>query len=105
IFLGGAVLNIWADNRLIALRAHGTAAAVYAIPRGGAFERVSCPNHLGEIVEWCGFALMCWNGPALAFALWTAANLAPRALAHHRWYRARFADYPAHRKAFIPLVL
>ncbi len=104
IFLAGAALNIWADNRLIALRADGDAAR-YRIPRGGAFERVSCPNHLGEIVEWSGFALMCWNGPALAFAVWTAANLGPRALAHHRWYKARFADYPARRKALVPLVL
>lgn len=75
VFLGGAALNLWADGRLIALREDD--AAHYAIPRGGAFELVSCPNHLGEILEWSGFALMCWNGPALSFAIWTAANLGP----------------------------
>ncbi len=104
VFGAGAALNVWADNRLIALRARGETDG-YTVPRGGAFERVSCPNLLGEIVEWSGFALMCWNGPALAFAVWTAANLAPRALSHHRWYRERFADYPAARKALIPFVL
>ncbi len=103
IFVAGAATNLWADNRLIALRS-GTATG-YAIPRGGLFERISCPNLFGEIVQWFGFALMCWNLPALSFAVWTASNLLPRALSHHAWYRARFADYPAGRKALIPFVL
>ncbi len=101
-FFLGAAINIWADNRLIALRSNG--ATDYSIPRGGLFEFVSCPNHLGEVIQWSGFALMCWNLPALSFAIWTAANLIPRSLSHHRWYRSRFADYPAQRKAVIPFL-
>ena len=104
LFLAGATINIRADRHLVALRDHGEPHA-YVIPRGGLFRYVSCPNHMGEIVEWAGFALACWNPPALAFAIWTAANLGPRARAHHRWYRARFPDYPADRKAVIPFVL
>lgn len=104
LFLAGAALNVWADERLLGLRERAGATG-YAVPRGGMFELVSCPNHLGEIVEWTGFALMCWNLPALSFAIWTAANLVPRALSHHRWYRERFADYPAGRRAVIPLLL
>lgn len=42
---------------------------------------------------------------ALAFALWTAANLIPRALWRHRWYRQTFPDYPPSRRAVIPGVL
>jgi steroid 5-alpha reductase family enzyme len=103
LFLFGAAMNIWADNRLIALRADGV--VTYSIPSGGLFEFVSCPNLFGEIVEWFGFALMCWNLPALSFAIWTAANLIPRALSHHRWYRRAFADYPQRRKAIIPGIL
>ena len=102
LFVTGALTNIWADDRLISLR---SATAEYAIPRGGLFERVSCPNLSGEIVEWCGFALMCWSLPALSFAVWTAANLIPRALSHHRWYREKFAGYPRTRKAVIPFLL
>ena len=102
LFFAGAALNLWADGRLMRLR---TATVEYALPCGGMFDRVSCPNHLGEIVEWSGFALMCWNPAALSFAVWTAANLVPRALSHHRWYRERFADYPAARKAVIPWLL
>jgi len=94
---------VLSDNRLLKLRAGNS--GEYKIPRGGLFERVSCPNFLGEIIEWIGFAVLCWNLPALAFAIWTAVNLIPRAIAHHRWYSKRFADYPSGRKAIIPYIL
>ena len=55
-----------------------------------------------EIVEWLGWALLTWSPAGLAFAAWTMANLVPRARAHHRWYRERFPDYPARRKALVP---
>ena len=38
----------------------------------------------------------------LAFCVFTAANLIPRALSNHRWYRENFPDYPANRRALIP---
>ena len=66
----------------------------YLIPRGSAFRFLSSPNLTGEMVEWVGFALMAWSLPALAFALWTAANLIPRALWQHRWYRRTFPELP-----------
>ena len=66
---------------------------------------MSCPNYLGEILEWSGFALAAFSWPALGFALYTAANLGPRALAHQRWYRERFPDYPADRRALVPGLL
>ena len=99
----GAGINLWSDNRLIGLRAGGKQG--YSIPRGGLFELVSSPNLMGEIIEWWGFAIMCWNLPALSFAVWTAANLIPRAISHHAWYRRTFADYPRDRRAVIPAVL
>jgi 3-oxo-5-alpha-steroid 4-dehydrogenase 1 len=100
VFLAGAGINLWADNTLIGLRADGGQG--YTVPRGGVFEWVSCPNHMGEIIQWSGFALMCWNLPALSFAVWTAANLIPRAVSHHKWYRSTFPDYPSRRRAVIP---
>jgi protein-S-isoprenylcysteine O-methyltransferase Ste14 len=63
---------------------------------------ISCPNYFGEIVEWIGWAIATWSLAGLAFALWTAANLAPRAHSHHQWYRESFADYPQERKALVP---
>ncbi len=103
LFAAGMVLNIRSDNILLGLRRRGGAG--YAIPRGGAFRYVSCPNYLGEIVEWAGWALATWSLAGFAFFLYTAANLAPRALSHHAWYRARFPDYPPDRKALIPGIL
>ncbi len=103
LFVFGAILNISSDYRLSSLRAKASGGAI--LPRGGAFDYVSCPNLTGEIVEWIGFALMTWSLPGLAFALWTAANLLPRALWRHRWYRERFPDYPSNRRALIPGLL
>ena len=76
----------------------------YKIPYGGFYRWVSCPNYLGEIIEWTGFAIATWNLPGLAFMLFTTANLFPRAFSHHRWYLKKFPDYPRDRKAILPFV-
>jgi hypothetical protein len=103
LYVGGAFLNWWSDQILLRLRKGGKKG--YFIPTGGLFRWVSCPNFLGEIVQWTGFAVMTWSPAALVFALWTFFNLVPRALAHHKWYRATFPDYPPRRKAVIPHLL
>jgi 3-oxo-5-alpha-steroid 4-dehydrogenase 1 len=103
LFAGGLALHVWADRQLRRLRASGRGG--YQIPYGGAYRWVSCPNYLGEIVEWTGWALATWSPSGLAFALYTVANLAPRAVDHHAWYRREFADYPAERRALIPYVV
>jgi hypothetical protein len=50
-------------------------------------------------------AIATWSLPGLAFACFTIANLAPRAMTHHRWYRETFPDYPRTRRTLIPFVL
>jgi hypothetical protein len=102
-FAFGFIVNLVSDRILLRLRAAGRGA--YGVPRGGLFRWISCPNYLGEMIEWFGFALAAWSPAGLAFALYTFANLAPRALSHHAWYRERFPDYPPERRAFIPFVL
>ena len=103
LFLSGLALNVHSDNILLRLRKPGGSG--YSIPRGGAFRYVSCPNYLGELLEWAGWALATWSLAGLAFFAYAVANLLPRALSHHRWYRERFEDYPARRRALIPGVL
>ncbi len=103
IFFAGLATNVRADRRLLALRAPGETG--YKIPRGGLHELVSSPNYLGEIVEWLGWALATWSLPGLAFAIFAIANLGPRALHHHAWYRRTFPDYPRGRKALLPFIL
>jgi protein-S-isoprenylcysteine O-methyltransferase Ste14 len=103
VFLAGLAINLHADTVLIHLRKPGETG--YAIPRGGLYRWVTAPNYLGEIIEWTGWAIMTWSLPGLAFAIYTAANLAPRAVSNHRWYLQQFPDYPPERRALIPFVL
>ena len=103
IFILGAYLNNRSDHILIKLR--NSKGKEYTIPRRGLFKYVSCPNYTGEIVEWIGFAFLTLSIPAAAFALWTMANLVPRAIAHHDWYNNKFRDYPKSRKALIPFIV
>ena len=100
LFAAGYLINRQADRTLRSLRQPGESG--YKIPEGGFYRWISCPNYLGEIVEWAGWAIATWSLPGLAFALWVVANLAPRAWAHHRWYQERFPDYPRQRKALLP---
>lgn len=102
LFMGGFAVNLQSDAILSGLRKKKGIA--YHIPRGGFFKHVSCANYFGELVEWGGWALSTWSLPGLAFAVFTAANLIPRARVHHIWYRNRFPDYPKNRKAVIPRV-
>lgn len=103
LFLVGMGVNRWADRVLLSLRSPGESG--YKVPHGGLYRWISCPNYLGEIVEWIGFAVMTWSPPGVVFALWTAANLVPRALSHHAWYRGTFDDYPPSRRALLPGLL
>jgi 3-oxo-5-alpha-steroid 4-dehydrogenase 1 len=103
LFFTGIVINLRSDGILRKLRSNGETG--YRIPRGGLFAMVSCANYFGEIVEWLGWAMLTWSLAGLTFALWTAANLVPRARAHHEWYRREFPDYPTQRKAIIPYLI
>lgn len=100
LFIGGFFANQISDSILINLRKPNETG--YKIPKGFLFNYISCPNHFSEFVQWGGFALMAWNLPATTFLIWTAANLFPRAIKHHKWYLANFKEYPKNRKAVIP---
>ncbi|MEM9327900.1 MAG: DUF1295 domain-containing protein [Bacteroidota bacterium] len=102
LFFTGWWINHTADSKLIALREQNVG---YQIPRGWLFKYISCPNHFGEIIEWIGFAIAAWSLPAATFAVWTFANLAPRAFNHHEWYHQNFTDYPKDRKALFPFLI
>jgi 3-oxo-5-alpha-steroid 4-dehydrogenase 1 len=103
LFFIGVFINWKADDMLIHLRKPNE--THYVIPKKWLFDYISCPNLFGELIEWLGFAILCWNLPASCFFIWTAANLVPRAISHHKWYKNNFPDYPAGRYAIIPFVL
>jgi len=102
LFLIGLAINWHSDAVLRRLRKANETA--YKVPHGGLFRWVSCPNYLGEMIEWAGWAIATWSLPGVAFACWTVVNLAPRAFAHHRWYQQRFPDYPIGRRAIFPAI-
>lgn len=102
VFVAGLWINLQSDNILRSLRT-GTDEG-YKIPDGGMYRFVSSPNYMGELLEWFGWAIACWSLPGLMFALYTAANLVPRAVSHHAWYRKTFDNYPAQRRAIVPFL-
>jgi protein-S-isoprenylcysteine O-methyltransferase Ste14 len=102
MFVAGYAMNQHADRVLFSLRKPGETG--YKIPYGGMYRLVSCPNYLGEIIEWSGFALASWSPAGLCFALWTIANLLPRARTNHLWYKEKFPEYPPERRAVIPWI-
>lgn len=104
IFLAGMAINIHSDHIIRHLRKPGDTG--HYIPRGGMYRFVSSANYFGEFVEWVGFAILTWSVAGAVFALWTFANLAPRAAKLHERYVREFGDeYAAlHRRRILPFI-
>lgn len=90
IFIAGMAINIHSDHIIRHLRRPGDTR--HYIPRGGMFRYVSSANYFGEFVEWTGFAILTWSWAGAVFALWTFANLAPRARRINRRYAEEFGE-------------
>lgn len=102
LFIFGFIVNRHSDYMLYRIRS--IFRQEYSIPQGGLYRWISCPNYLGEIIMWSGWAVSTWSPVAAAFSLWTVANLVPRARSHHQWYQQNFTDYPSERRAIIPWI-
>lgn len=103
VFLCGFLINLISDKKLRNLKKDNK--GTYSIPNGGLFNYISSPNYFGEIIEWLGWAVLTWSLPGVLFAVFTIANLLPRAISHHKWYKDNFPEYPEKRKAIIPFLL
>lgn len=103
LFVAGFVITKKSDAILRSLKTSEDEG--YKIPQGFLFRWVSSPNYLGECIEWLGWYLMTLSPAGLVFFIWTMANLVPRAISHHNWYRQNFESYPAERRAILPYVL
>ena len=102
VFVVGLVINMHSDTVLLRLRKPGE--TDYKIPHGAMFRLVSSPNYLGELIVWAGWAMATWSWAGLAFFVYTAANLGPRAVQNHRWYQQTFPDYPPKRRILVPFI-
>ncbi|KAH6582808.1 hypothetical protein BASA50_003874 [Batrachochytrium salamandrivorans] len=122
LFLIGMYINISSDTILFDLRRKGRAAhneqdstaptrtettpRQYGLPLGGWFVLVSCPNYLGEVIQWIGFAIASQGLGGVSFLVFACANMIPRALSNHDWYYQTFGTrYPRYRSAIFPGLL
>lgn len=90
IFFYGMYVNISSDSIIRHLRKPGDTA--HYLPRGGMFRYVTSANYFGELLEWTGFAILTWSWAGALFAVWTFANLGPRAARIYDRYKVEFED-------------
>lgn len=104
IFFLGMSINLQSDHIIRHLRRPGDKG--HYIPKGGMFRYVTSANYFGEVLEWTGFAVLTWSLPGFIFALWTFANLGPRARSLHARYVKEFGEQftSLNRKYIIPFV-
>lgn len=104
IFFAGMTVNINSDSIIRHLRKPGDTR--HYIPRGGLFRYVTSANYFGEVLEWTGYAILTWSVGGLVFAVWTFANLAPRARQLHQRYIGEFGnEYKSlHRRYILPFI-
>ena len=104
IFFVGMYINMQSDSIIRNLRKPGD--SKHYIPRGGMFKYVSSANYFGELLEWIGFAILTWSSAGAVFAIWTFANLAPRAKKINQKYASEFgAEFTRLKlKSIIPFI-
>ncbi len=104
IFIAGMAINLDSDNVIRHLRAPGD--TKHYIPKKHLYKYVTSANYFGELTEWIGFAILTWSPAGLLFAVWTFANLAPRAWNLTKKYEEEFGqEYKAlHKKHLIPFI-
>lgn len=90
IFLIGMYINIQSDDIIRNLRKDGDSG--HYLPKEGMFRYVTSANYFGELVEWIGFAILTWSWSGAVFAVWTFANLAPRASRIYDQYKVEFGN-------------
>ena len=111
IFGLGMYINIHSDYSMIKQRnANKDSNNKYIIPRGFMYELISCPNYFGELTEWLGFFILSNSFSGLVFFISTFANLFPRAIQYHQWYKNKFKEEFAtdknlsERKSIVPFL-
>ena len=90
VFIIGMYINIQSDDIIRNLRKDGDSR--HYLPKEGMFRYVTSANYFGELVEWIGFAILTWSWAGVVFAIWTFANLAPRASRIYDRYKVEFGN-------------
>lgn len=96
LFFAGMYVNVSSDHIIRALRQPGD--TNHYLPKGGMFNYVSSAHYFGEMIQWIGFAVLTWSLAGAVFAVWTFANLVPRANAIYHKYEVLFGEEVKNRK-------
>lgn len=104
IFITGMAINLHSDHVIRNLRQPGD--TKHYIPRKGFYKYVTSANYFGEFTEWIGYAILTWSPAGLLFAIWTFANLGPRAKSLTAKYEAEFGEEytKLNKKHIIPFI-
>lgn len=104
VFLTGMLINLQSDHIIRHLRKPGDSG--HYIPKKGFYKWVTSANYFGELTEWIGYAILTWSPAGLLFAIWTFANLGPRAKSLTEKYEAEFGEEykKLHKKHIIPFI-
>jgi 3-oxo-5-alpha-steroid 4-dehydrogenase 1 len=104
IFFLGMGINLHSDHVIRNLRKPGD--TKHYIPYKGFYRYVTSANYFGELTEWIGFAILTWSPAGLLFAVWTLANLAPRAKSLTEKYVQEFGNEytKLNKKHIIPFI-
>ena len=104
IFFIGMGINLHSDHIIRHLRKPGD--TKHYIPRKGFYKYVTSANYFGEFTEWVGYAILTWSPAGLLFAVWTFANLGPRAKSLTEKYEKEFGEEykKMNKKHIIPFI-
>lgn len=104
VFFTGMGINLHSDHVIRNLRKPGD--TKHYIPRKGFYKYVTSANYFGELTEWIGYAILTWSPAGVLFAVWTFANLGPRAKSLTEKYEQEFGEEytKLKKKHIIPFV-
>jgi 3-oxo-5-alpha-steroid 4-dehydrogenase 1 len=104
VFIAGMAINLHSDHVIRNLRKPGD--TKHYIPRKGLYKYVTSANYFGELTEWTGYAILTWSPAGLLFAVWTFANLGPRAKSLTEKYEKEFGEEYTrlNKKHIIPFI-
>ena len=104
LFFAGMAVNMHSDYIIRHLRKPGD--TKHYIPRKGFYKYVTSANYFGEFTEWVGYAILTWSPAGALFAIWTFANLGPRAKSLTEKYEKEFGEEYTrlNKKHIIPFI-
>lgn len=104
LFIAGMAINMHSDHVIRNLRKPGDTR--HYIPKKGLYRYVTSANYFGELTEWIGYAILTWSPAGALFAVWTFANLGPRAKSLTEKYVSEFGDEYTNlgKKHIIPFI-